>query len=186
MHGRDRRWSCVVSALARAGGTFVGLALTAGLVAGSQLPWLAYPGDAARIRLSWRTVSAPMSECRPATPAELEALPPHMRMQEICERRHAPFRLEVRVDDQLVRDVLLEPAGASGDRPLYVFEELPVSPGAHRLVVEFSEQRSAEKQSAVAPRSFRLDAGIDLAALDVALVTFDASGERLAVAGPAR
>jgi hypothetical protein len=172
-----------VNALARAGATFVGLALTAGLVAGSQLPWLAYPGDAARIRLSWRTVSEPVSECRQATPEELEALPLHMRMQTICERRHAPFRLVVRVDGVLVRDALLEPAGASGDRPLYVFEELPVPPGAHRLLVEFSEQRSTED---VPSRAFRLDAGIELAALDVALVTLDASGERLAIAGPAR
>ena len=175
-----------MNALARAAATFVGLASTAGLVAGSQLPWLAYPGDAARIRLSWRTVSEPLSECRHATPEELEALPPHMRMQEICERRHAPFRLEVRVDDELVRDVLLEPAGASGDRPLYVFEELPAAPGVHWLVVEFSEQRSSTNQSVAPARSFRLDAHIDLAALDVALVTLDASGERLAVITPGR
>jgi hypothetical protein len=175
-----------VSGLSRAAAAFVGLALTSGLVAGSQLPWLVYPADAARIRLSWRTVSEPLSECRPATSAELEALPPHMRMREICERRHAPFRLQVRIDDAVARDVLLEPAGASGDRPLYVFEELPAAPGAHRLVVEFSEQRSSANQSALPARSFRLDVGIDLAAREVALVSFDASGERLAVVGSAR
>jgi hypothetical protein len=169
-----------VNALARAGATFVGLALTAGLVAGSQLPWLAYPADAARIRLSWRTVSEPVSECRQATPEELEALPLHMRMQTICERRHAPFRLVVRVDGALVRDALLEPAGASGDRRSV---SRSAEPGAHRLLVEFSEQRSSEL---VPSRAFRLDAGIELAALDVALVTLDASGERLAITGPAR
>ena len=172
-----------MSALARAGAAFLALALTGGLVAGSQWPWQAYPNDAARIRLSWRTVSEPVSECRPATPAELEALPPHMRMQQICERRHAPFRLAVRIDDALVRDVLLEPAGASGDRPLYVFEELPVSPGVHRLVIGFDEQRSAELGP---PLALGLDAQIDLSARDVALVSLDASGERLAVVDTAR
>jgi hypothetical protein len=172
-----------VSALGRAGGALVGLVLTAGLVAGSQLPWQAHPGGEASIRLSWRTVSEPVSECRTPTPEELAALPPHMRMKEICERRHAPFRLVVRVDGQLVRDALLSPAGARGDRPLYVFEELRVPPGLHRLAVGFQEERAG---AATARAPLSLDATLELAPRDVALVTLDASGEQLAVTTPAR
>lgn len=175
-----------MSAPARLGAAVVGLALTAGLVAGSQLPWRASPPGEARIRLSWRTVSEPIRACRPATPEELEALPAHMRMREICERRHEPLRLVVRIDGELERDLWLEPAGARADRPLYVFEELPVPPGVHRVAVELAAARSAESPSAASPRPLSLDAEIDLAASEVALVTLDASGERLAVVRPAR
>ena len=175
-----------MSALERAAGALVGLALTAGLVAGSQAPWRAHASDEASIRLSWRTVSEPVSACRTPTPEELEGLPPHMRMKEICERRHVPFRLRVEIDGEPVRDVLLHPPGAAGDRPLHVFEELRVAPGAHRLEVEFEEERAEEVDAVRAPLKLALETVLELAPRDVALVTTDASGERLAVQRPGR
>ncbi len=176
-----------MSALARAGGALLGAAFTAALVAGSQAPWRASGEGEARIRLSWRTVSEPVSECRAPTSEELEGLPPHMRMQEICERRHAPFRLRVRIDGETAREALLSPAGASGDRPLYVFEELLVPPGAHRIEVWFAEDRLEAEAAAARPaRALALDAALALAPRDVALVTLDASGEKLAATAPGR
>jgi hypothetical protein len=175
-----------VSALARAAGALVGLVLTGGLVAGSQAPWRAHASDEAAIRLSWRTVSEPVSACRAPTPEELAALPPHMRMKEICERQHVPFRLRVAIDGEPVRDVLLRPPGARGDRPLYVFEELRVSPGAHRIEVRFEEEREEQSGAARAPVALALDATLELAPRDVALVTLAATGERLAVTTPGR
>ncbi len=183
---RGECWSGVVSVLARGGAAALATVLTAGLVVASQAPWRANPEDVACIRLSWRSVSEPVSECRVPSPEELEALPVHMRMQEICERRHAPFRLVVQVDGAAVRDVTLVPAGASGDRPLYVFEELRVAPGPHRLVIRFDEERSPERPAAAPLRSLALDASLQLTSREVALVTLDASGERLAVATTAR
>ena len=175
-----------MSAASRAGGALFGVALTAALVAGSQVSWRASAEDEARIRLSWRTVSEPVSECRAPTPEEVEGRPPHMRMREICERRHAPFRLRVRIDGETVREALLSPAGASGDRPLYVFEELHVRPGAHRVEVWFSEERSATDSAARPARTLALDASLELAPRDVALVTLDETGERLAATTPGR
>jgi hypothetical protein len=175
-----------VSALARAGAALLGLALAAGLVAASQAPWRAHSREEAAIRLAWRTVSRPVSECRAPTPEELEALPPHMRMKEICERRHVPFRLRVEIDGEEARDLVLQPSGARGDRPLYVFEELRVAPGAHRLEIEFEEEREEEAGAAGAPLRLALDAELALAPRDVALVTLDGSGERLAVTHPGR
>jgi hypothetical protein len=184
---RDRAFpGGVVSALARAGGALVGLVLTGALVAGSQAPWRAHSSDEAGIRLSWRTVSEPVSECRTPTPEELAALPPHMRMQQICERQHVPFRLRVAIDGERVRDVLLHPRGARGDRPLYVFEELRVAPGTHRIEVGFQEEREEEVGSARAPVTLVLDTTLELAPRDVALVRLDATGERLAVTTPGR
>ena len=172
-----------MSMLARAGGALLAAALMAALVAGSQAPWRASAGDQSSIRLSWRTVSEPVSECRTPTPEELESLPPHMRMKEICERRHAPFRLLVRIDGETVRETLLSPAGASGDRPLYVFEELRVSPGGHRIEVRFREERPGATEPGP---ELALDAALELAPRDVGLVTLDESGERLAATTPGR
>ena len=173
-----------MSALERAAGALVGLALTAGLVAGSQAPWRAHASDEASIRLSWRTVSEPVSACREPTPEELEALPPHMRMKEICERRHVPFRLRVEIDGVPVRDVVLRPPGARGDRPLHVFEELRVAPGTRRLVVAFEEEREEAAGLARAPVKLALETELQLGPRDVALVSTDADGERLAVQLP--
>jgi hypothetical protein len=109
-----------------------------------------------------------------------------MRMKEICERRHAPFRLRVRIDGETAREALLSPAGASGDRPLYVFEELPVLPGAHRIEVLFREERPDTDAPARPARTLALDTTLDLAPRDVALVTLDESGEKLAATTPGR
>lgn len=170
----------------RAAGALVGLALTAALVAGSQAPWRASSDEEAGIRFSWRTVSQPVNECRTPTPEELEALPPHMRMQQICERQHVPFRLRVAIDGERVRDVLLEPPGVRGDRPLHVYEELRVRPGAHRIEVAFAEERARSAGAERPPVALVLDATLELVPREVALVTLDETGEGLVVATPGR
>lgn len=175
-----------MTVLERAAGALVGLALTAGLVAGSQAPWRAHADDEASIRLSWRTVSEPVSACRAPTPEELEGLPTHMRVKEICERRHVPFRLRVEIDGVAVRDVVLRPPGARGDRPLHVFEELRVAPGPRRLVVEFEEEREEGSEPGRAPMKLALETELELAPRDVVLVSSDGNGERLAVHLPGR
>jgi hypothetical protein len=97
-----------------------------------------------------------------------------------------PFRLRVAIDGEPVRDVLLRPPGARGDRPLYVFEELRVAPGAHRIEVGFEEEREPAAASERPPVALALDATLELAPRDVVLVTLDATGERLAVTTPRR
>lgn len=172
-----------MSWLVRTGGALACLAAAGLLVAGSQLRWQSHPTDEALVRLSWRASSRPVEECRTASAEELAALPVHMRRETICERRHAPFRLHVRLDGKPERDVVIEPAGATGDRPLYVFEELPVPPGPHRLSVTFEEERAGER-AATQAGALRLDASIEIAPDEIALITLDASGERLVVRLP--
>ncbi len=170
-----------MSAVTRILGGLLALALMALMVLASQWPWQVHGEGEALIRLSWRTVSEPLRACRKPTAEELAALPPHMRMDEICERRHTPFRLLVRLDGTIVRDSVQEPAGARGDRPLYVFEEIPVAPGPHRIEVEFRE----EIEGGARRPPLHLDRETKLAPREIALVTLDASGERL-VLGAAR
>jgi hypothetical protein len=45
----------------------VAVALTAGLVVGSAIPYTDDPGDGSLIRLSWRAVGKPVEQCREPT-----------------------------------------------------------------------------------------------------------------------
>jgi len=157
-------------------GVGVAVLLTAGVVLGSAVP---YGGEAedARIRLSWRSLGEHVQECRVPTAEELAGVPEHMRMKEICERRLRPFRLEVWLDGALALDEAVRPSGAREDRPAYVFHELSVNPGGHRVQVRF-----ATVGGTAAP--LEIDARIALAPGDVALVTRDDRSDRLAIVLP--
>ncbi|RMH18748.1 MAG: hypothetical protein D6701_05855 [Gemmatimonadetes bacterium] len=96
--------------------------------------------DASRseFRLSWRSDGTSVEDCTEAARAEQEGLAEHMRNPNACVARRVPYALWVRIDGELrLRDTLHAP-GARGDRPLYVFAELPVTPGRHRVAVDFS------------------------------------------------
>ena len=118
-------------------GGAVALAAALSLAALSQVPWTATAHEA-ELRLAWRARVPRVEECRRLTPEEQAELPVHMRRDEICEGRVASYRLEVRVDGEVRRRATVSGAGARGDRPLYVFETLPLSPGRHRVRVLFT------------------------------------------------
>lgn len=98
--------------------------------------------ELALIRLSWRVPGDRIDECRRSSPEELDALPIHMRREEVCEGRILPYRLRVALDEQIVIDEMVHPAGAREDRPLYVFRELFVPPGAYVIEVVWEPERS--------------------------------------------
>jgi hypothetical protein len=103
-----------------------------------------------------------------------------MRRTRICERRLAAFRLRVELDGAPAIDELVAPEGAQRDRPAYVLRELRVRPGPHRLAVRFSPESGD-----AAPLA--LDAELELAAREVALVTENPDSGQLEVRrGPAR
>lgn len=133
-----------MTALLRGLGAFLAVAFAACLVLGSAWPWSLDSSDAGLIRLSWRAVGRRLEACREPSAEELAALPAHMRQTSLCEARLAPFRLSVQIDDQPVRERLIEPSGARSDRPAYVHEEFPASPGEHRLRVRFAAEVPAD------------------------------------------
>jgi hypothetical protein len=163
----------------RAAAVGVALLLGAGVVLGSRVPFGAAP-EAAVVRMSWRAVGRHVESCRAPTEAELAGVPEHMRQKEICERRLLPFRLVLRVDGAPALDELVRPSGARHDRPSYVFRELPVPSGSHRIEVRFGEEGATEP----AP-PLELDATVALAPGAVALVTrVGDEGDRLAIELP--
>ena len=184
---RTARW-IVGGALAAAG--------TLGVGALSRVSYVAEAESHALVRLAWRTRSTRVEECRHLTPEELARRPVHMREDEVCEGRLLPYSLHVSVDDVSDSSVV-RAAGARADRPLYVFRELPVAPGRHRVRVTFARESSPgaelphdeaaegahpEHLKAVsAPARLDLDTVVTLGEREVALVTYDVDLRRLVI-----
>jgi hypothetical protein len=198
-----------------------GLALVAVAATGvlTRLPYAAEPGDQAEVRLTWRARTALVEECRRLTDAEREALPVHMRREEICEGRVSSYRLDVVVDGETRHSSIVKGSGARGDRPLYVFDAIRLPPGPHNIQVVFARvdaagrpvmppdprdtrgeidgalmgdagdagdasaagqtRRGPNGSVSTVPDRLELGADLELAAGDVVLVTYDATGRRL-------
>ena len=171
--------------LVRAG---LSLLVFAGVVVLGQVP-LGEPHDEAFLRLALRTTDASVEICRDRTPAELEALPAHMRQPRLCERHTLPYRLRVEVDGEAVLDRVLEPGGARSDRPLVFDERVALAPGPARLAVSFAPAGTAEAAGeplaaayAAAPRH-ELLRSISPRAGRIVLVRLDGDGGSLVIDG---
>jgi hypothetical protein len=151
-----------------------GVAALAALGALSRVPFDPDQADQAWLRLSWRARSMSIQTCRALTADELARLPAHMRRPEVCEGRLAPYRLRLEIDGMLVEDVSVAGGGAREDRPLYVFRELPLPPGPHRIAIDFRLEIHELASRAGAPQPLTIDRTIELAAGEVALITYDA------------
>jgi len=164
-----------MSALRRAGGGALGVVGTVAIVGLSQVPYAVSPSDHAELRFAWRYRSASIDRCRPPTEEENAALPAHMRQTEICERQLQPWRLGIWIDDVPIADDTVRARGAREDRPLYVFRNVPLSPGVHQLRAVFSPVGPSERPPLV------LEATVELGPRQVGLVTYDADTDRLAL-----
>lgn len=159
------------------------LAVAALLMIGglSQWTYTAGPSDRAELRLAWRALVPRVQECRRLTPEEQADLPVHMRREEICEGRVASYRLEVTVDGRTLRRSTIQGAGARGDRPLYVFESIPLRPGLHSVEITFERLRAVGTDSvattvrpagSTVPDRLALAETLELGPREVALVTY--------------
>jgi len=165
----------------------VTVAALAGMAALSYVPYAQERAAGSELRLAWRARSARVEACRRRSPEELAQLPAHMRQELVCERGVAPYRLHVTLGDTTVVDRLVTAAGARADRPLYVFEELPLAPGTYVLRVTFTREGGTAGDSAAAadprtaPARLALDTMVTLGAGRAALVTYDEDARRLHV-----
>ena len=101
----------------------------------SRVPVTPSNVDYGLLRLSWRMAGRSSEHCRQRTDAELAALAVHMRTPRVCERRGVSYRLIVEIDEARADTTLLKPAGAMGDRPVFVLHEARLAPGQHRVDV---------------------------------------------------
>lgn len=166
-------------------GALLSLLVLGGLRTTSYLPYTAARDTAAVLRLAWRARGERVNQCRTRTADELARLPVHMRQTEVCERRLLPYRLVVRLDDREVANREVRGAGAREDRPLFVFEDIRVAPGPHRVVVYFTREGGdsvapkAPNQGLSTPARLALDTVVAVGARRIALVTYDEEREQL-------
>ena len=183
-------------------GAVVAVGAVVGTAALSRAPLAAYPSDTPILRLAWSVRPERIEHCRTLTDEELADVPAHMRQRVQCEGRSAGYRLVVSLDGESRFDTLVTGGGARGDRPVYVFRELDVPAGPHRLDVRFERQsipgvdsvgadadasldtlmagralREAEertrRQEEAVPPMMTLASDIDPAPREVLLVTYD-------------
>ena len=126
--------------LSRIVGGVTALGAAALLAALSRAPLAAYPDDAPVLRLAWSVRPERIEHCRTLTDVELADVPAHMRQRVQCEGRSANYRLRVAVDGVGRLDTLVTGGGVRGDRPVYVFRELPLPAGEHQLAVDFERE----------------------------------------------
>jgi hypothetical protein len=186
-----------------AGAGLVALLSVLGVAALTRVPYDAEHAEDAILRLSWRTRGEEVRECRTLSPEELAALPVHMQRTEVCEGRVLSRHLLVRVDRRSVVDDTVRAAGARSDRPLYVYYEIPLSPGVHALHVRFvpeamdapadehdaddaheSDEADEADEADDAPAVLELETLLDLKAGEVTLITYDGDRRDLVVREP--
>lgn len=142
----------------RVAGVAIALALLVALTALSRVTYPTHDADRALLRLSWRARGERIERCRRATAAELANVPAHMRREVICEGVHvAPYRLRVGVDDRTLADGIVAGTGVAGDRPIYLLREFAISPGQHRIRVQFDRQAGAEREPGERPEATGVD-----------------------------
>jgi hypothetical protein len=112
----------------------------AGIALGSSLSLPASTGDAsgqALLLLDWRVRGEETGEClRPGGPVR-EDLPAHMQNPDACAGELPPYQLRLWVDDELAVERVFQGGGFRGDRPLTVYESVPVPPGERSLRLVF-------------------------------------------------
>jgi hypothetical protein len=89
--------------------------------------------DKALVRLSLSVPGQIVGECRALTERQRAALPPNMRLSEICPRERSPVRVRLELDGRLLHEARLEPRGLARDGAATIHEEFVVPAGAHEL-----------------------------------------------------
>lgn len=168
-------------------GWLLAVSATVLLAALSRAPQRTGADDAGLLRLSWSGQPERLEVCRTVTDEELARLPQHMRQSVVCEGRSADYRLHVEVDGAPVTNDTVTGGGLRRDRPVYLYREFPLTPGARTLSVRFERSDTAglgqtatnASRLDALPRSLVLDTAITLAPRAVILVTYDADRQTL-------
>lgn len=155
----------------------------------SQVPLGRDASTGGLLRLAWRARPERIEQCVTQSPEALAALPPHMRQTTICEGINASYQLEVRHDGEAVAEHLVKPGGLRGDRPLYVFLEIPVPVGDADIGIRFvrleeasgdgDEDRNRDALREAVPPSLRWDERLSFAPGQVRLISYDPARREL-------
>ncbi len=98
------------------------------------------PPDEAQILLSFSHGGARRERCRRLTYEEIRKLPPGKRRPSTCKRQRMPIHVQLWIDDELIFDRVLEPAGLSGDSPAHAYEKFLVRAGPHTILARLEDR----------------------------------------------
>jgi hypothetical protein len=121
---------------------------------------------------------------------ELEKLPRHMRPEggqraQRGSRRDTTVR--VTLDGRPVLDRRYRPSGLRGDGPTFVYEELDLPPGSHRLEASLAEPAGSTGREATSSPERRLVAEVEVSPGQVLLLELSSQQElALRGGGPSR
>lgn len=175
-----------MTAVTRLVGVAVAAVVTVAIGLGSRAPYSPPGSDTSVLRLSWRLRGDKNEECRPRTAEELAALPAHMRSPEVCEGHLVSYLLTLRIDGAPPVTRTFVPAGAKGDRPIFVMHDYGLEPGEHMIGITFrpideggdeGEGDGEGEGEAVAPLEFR--SRITVASGEIVLITMSEDARTL-------
>jgi len=122
-------------------GILLAIATAVGLARASIVPFSPH-GEQAVLRLAWTARPERIEDCRQQSDEELQKLPAHMRQSVACVGTTATYRLEVRWNDEVILQQTVRGGGLRHDRPLYLFRDIPLSPGEGTVGVQFDRVES--------------------------------------------
>ena len=134
-------------------GLAIALAATLTLASASSVRMRAHASQDAVLRLAWTAHPERVEDCRAQSEEALAKLPPHMRQAVICEGTTASYRLVVRRDGAVILDQIVRGGGLRHDRPLYVFQDVPVPAGESAISVRFERLDPTTTRTDVQPGS---------------------------------
>lgn len=92
-----------------------------------------FPPDRALMKVSFSHAGQPLEPCHVRSAAELEALPPNMRLPMQCGRERSPVTIALELDGKPIYRAALPPRGLSRDGASTVYRRFPVPAGTHHL-----------------------------------------------------
>lgn len=166
------------------------------LTVGNRTP-VGHAGSDGVLRLAWRLPGEKIETCRDVTEAELATKPLHMRQLRECSAQPLSYRLVLTIGGEMLLDQTIAPAGARGDRPLYIQRDMRLAVGSYLIDVDFmpilpvSETRDAAEvamadKGGAPPRPHRhlvLHASVQIAPDQITLIDYDDHAEALIVVG---
>lgn len=107
-------------------------------------PHRSLPEGVGMLTLSFGHGADRSANCRPATPEELEKLPPNMRRPEICPRERPPIRVELDIDGAPAFAADVPPSGIGRDGPSRVHQRFVLPAGDYGIAVRMRDRPGEE------------------------------------------
>ncbi len=115
------------------------------IAVGSDIPYTTPAQTGSTLVVTFRHPGQVSDVVKRLTSEELEALPMHMRQEEIRERKRMPVRLRIRIDGQVIREGVYTPKGIWEDGPSVAVESISLSPGSHKVEVSVGDGKDEKK-----------------------------------------